>query len=260
MGDSSLLPFLVYHDVLAQPRSLYDIGMEEFKGHLELIGRGGWSTISIGEFLDWQRYGATLSPKSLVLTFDDGYAAHGDTVLPLLAERGMSAVFFISAGLVGREGYLSMSDVERMGKMGMEIGSHGLSHRPLPLMSDDELRRELSLSRSILREGTGHPVDLLSAPRGVCSRRVREFAARAGYRAVCTSKIAYNRRSSDPLDLGRIWIRGGGDIEAVVRGRRGRFALQRLLQAGREMAKAAMGYELYNWLRRRLLGDRAEKE
>jgi len=79
--------------------------------------------------------------------------------------------------------------------------------------------------------------------------------------AVCTSRISYNNRLSDPLNLGRIWwVRGRGDIEAVLEGRRSRIVLRRFVQMGRELAKASLGYSLYNRLRRGLLGNRAGKE
>jgi len=196
-----------------------------------------------------------------VLTFDDGYASHGEEVFPHMAGRGMTATFFVIAGLVGKKGYLSWDQIIEMDRAGMEIGSHGLSHRPLPAMSGADLRRELRLSRSIISECLGHPVDLLSVPRGYYSRRVREYAAGAGYRAVCTSRISYNNRLSDPLNLGRIWwVRGRGDIEAVLEGRRSRIVLRRFVQMGRELAKASLGYSLYNRLRRGLLGNRAGKE
>jgi peptidoglycan/xylan/chitin deacetylase (PgdA/CDA1 family) len=40
-------------------------------------------------------------PTGSVLTFDDGYREHLDVVAPLLAERGVSATFYVAAGLHG---------------------------------------------------------------------------------------------------------------------------------------------------------------
>jgi peptidoglycan/xylan/chitin deacetylase (PgdA/CDA1 family) len=40
-------------------------------------------------------------PGGSVLTFDDGYREHLDVVVPLLAERGVSATFYVAAGLHG---------------------------------------------------------------------------------------------------------------------------------------------------------------
>ena len=259
MGVGTLLPFLVYHDIRVDPRNLYDIDVGAFARHLELIVREGWSAVSIRAFLAWQGGAGALPRRTLVLTFDDGYAGHGEKVFPLLVRRSLSAAFFISVGMVGKEGYLSWDRIAEMDRGGMEIGSHGFSHRPLSIMSDADLRRELLSSRTILEERLGHAVDILSVPRGYYSRRVREFAVRAGYRAVCTSRISFNHRSSDPLDLGRIWIRGERDIEALLEGSHSRFIYQRFMQAWRELAKASMGYSLYNRLRRKLLGNRAGK-
>lgn len=40
-------------------------------------------------------------PAGTVLTFDDGYREHLDVVAPLLAERGVSATFYVATGLHG---------------------------------------------------------------------------------------------------------------------------------------------------------------
>lgn len=40
-------------------------------------------------------------PPGCVLTFDDGYREHVDVVAPLLAQRGVTATFYVTAGLQG---------------------------------------------------------------------------------------------------------------------------------------------------------------
>lgn len=42
-----------------------------------------------------------LPPDPALLTFDDGFADHHDTVLPILAARGLSGLFFIAADATG---------------------------------------------------------------------------------------------------------------------------------------------------------------
>ena len=49
-------------------------------------------------------------PAGAVLTFDDGYREHLDVVAPLLAERGVSATFYVATGLHGEGADLAAVD------------------------------------------------------------------------------------------------------------------------------------------------------
>lgn len=49
-------------------------------------------------------------PPGTVLTFDDGYREHLDIVTPLLAERGITATFYVATGLHGTQGRVGVVD------------------------------------------------------------------------------------------------------------------------------------------------------
>ncbi len=49
-------------------------------------------------------------PAGSVLTFDDGYREHIDVVAPLLAERGVTATFYVAAGLHGEGSDVAVVD------------------------------------------------------------------------------------------------------------------------------------------------------
>jgi peptidoglycan/xylan/chitin deacetylase (PgdA/CDA1 family) len=49
-------------------------------------------------------------PSGAVLTFDDGYREHLDVVAPLLAERGVSATFYVATGLHGEGAGVAVVD------------------------------------------------------------------------------------------------------------------------------------------------------
>lgn len=49
-------------------------------------------------------------PAGSVLTFDDGYREHLDVVAPLLAERGVTATFYVAIGLHGEGSHVAVVD------------------------------------------------------------------------------------------------------------------------------------------------------
>ena len=110
---------------------------------------------------------AVVGRSDVRLTFDDGNASDVEIGLPRLLERGLSAEFFVLAGLLGEPGRLGAADVRELHRAGMRVGSHGWAHRdwrridrqpplqefrPIPVGSLAELtgvRFPGSLSRSV---------------------------------------------------------------------------------------------------------------
>jgi peptidoglycan/xylan/chitin deacetylase (PgdA/CDA1 family) len=89
---------------------------------------------------------------------------------------------------------------------GLEIGSHGLAHRPLVKCSPEELRDELGGSAERLVDlGLPRP-RALSYPHGAWDGRVAEAARRAGYAIAFTVDPGVAARASDPLAIPRVEV------------------------------------------------------
>jgi peptidoglycan/xylan/chitin deacetylase (PgdA/CDA1 family) len=102
---------------------------------------------------------------------------------------------------------------------GMEIGSHGVHHRMLAKLADDELEHELVASKAALDARLGRPAEVISYPVGgadAYDARVMDAAARAGYRAACSyvggtnvrgamSRYALNRLAVE-RDMDKAWF------------------------------------------------------
>lgn len=71
----------------------------------------------------------------LTFSFDDCYQKTLKSTLPLLAKYQMKATYNFIAGLAGKEleglKLASWEEVKKEGKLGMEIGSHSLTHQRL---------------------------------------------------------------------------------------------------------------------------------
>ena len=98
------LTILTYHHV-QEPGNDYrfdpgvaDVTPEQFGRHLDFLGRH-FTLVSVEDVVN-AFDGADLPPNPALITFDDGYRSCIELAAPLLAERGMTAVFFISTMLV----------------------------------------------------------------------------------------------------------------------------------------------------------------
>lgn len=125
--------------------------------------------------------------RDVRLTFDDGNRSDVELALPELRRRGLRATFFLVAGRLGDPSYLGADDVSGLVAAGMEIGSHGMRHRPWRRLDDDELAVELIDARRVLEEAAGGPVMAASCPMGAYDRRVLARARAAGFRRLFTS-------------------------------------------------------------------------
>ncbi|MDI5920861.1 polysaccharide deacetylase family protein [Halomonas sp. LR5S13] len=91
------LTIVMYHYVRPLAGSRYPglkgLELDLFRGQLDFIGRH-YRVVTMQEVVAASRGETTLAPRSLLLTFDDGYRDHHDYVLPELVARGWQGSFF----------------------------------------------------------------------------------------------------------------------------------------------------------------------
>lgn len=123
----------------------------------------------------------------LQITFDDGNQSDLEIAVPELAKRDLRAVFFIPAGKIGEKGFLAANGLKEMVASGMQIGSHGWSHRSWRSLDPPTRRQEFEESRNRLEQIIQLPVDLAACPFGDYDRSVIRHLRSAGYRSAFTS-------------------------------------------------------------------------
>ena len=238
------------------PEAFYRITVSQLEQLLSQLRKRGYEAVSSREFRAWQQGEQTLPKRSVMLTFDDGYASHFELVAPLLKRYRFNGIFFITVNLVGRPGHLSWDQVRKLAFLGMEIGSHGVSHRPLTSLSKQELEQELVDSKRLLEERLGTAIQTIAAPGGFWNLTVAEAVKRAGYATAWVSMIGTNGQQTHPLALRRVVVRWPFSAErlvAMVEGWQPAFwwaANQQLLI---KWLKRLLGVYRYEQLKRRLV-------
>ncbi len=259
------VPSLTLHDVTADGDTaandgdpFYRIRVSEFEDLLSRLRKRGYRTISSRQFRAWQRSEAVLPERPVVLTFDDGYSSHFDVVTPLLVRYRFTGTFFVTTDFVGRPGYVTWDHLRKMIFMGMEIGSHGKTHRPLTGLSAKELEKELSEPKRVLEAELGVPVRAIAAPGGFWSRAVEDNARRVGYDAAWISEIGLNRQETRAFALKRLPIHQGLALDrlmAMAEGHRRLLWIAIARQMGIRVLKAVLGVGGYEHLKRLMRPD-----
>jgi len=214
------LPILMYHKVdrlpagVRHPRNY--VLPEQFDAQLAALRRWGYETISFDDWLGFRAGGRALPERPIILTFDDGYRSVLDVAWPSLAGYGFRATLFVVSGLLGgmnrwdadevQEPLLDSAEVLALQSFGLEIGSHGCTHRALRGLSDADASTELVQSRRALERLVGRPVLAFCYPYGQQDARIRSLARGAGYGAAVVCSRRLNSRRTNPLRLARLRI------------------------------------------------------
>lgn len=172
---------LVYHTISAPVEPMLadaDISPERFERQLQWLSR--WRRVVPLE----ETLSASAHRRLVALTFDDGFEDNLTVALPLLEKFQLPMTLFVTAGFLGRDGYLSEAELREISRHPLvTIGAHGLWHRHFNELTAADARFELIESRRLLSGITGKPVDLLAWPFGECNADLEQLSAECGYRA-----------------------------------------------------------------------------
>jgi peptidoglycan/xylan/chitin deacetylase (PgdA/CDA1 family) len=119
------------------------------------------------------------------------------------------------ADLTGLPRPVTMTELKSLAQWPFEIGSHSISHRPLPALSLAEMRSELQSSRDYLESAAGKPIRTFSYPFGLLDRDVAQTCRDVGYTCgvsvVADDRVSYEK----PFDLPR-FDGADGDVDELV--------------------------------------------
>ncbi len=186
-----------------------DLDVRRFERQLRLLRLLGFRALSPDELLAFHADpGATLSPRSYVLTVDD---ALRDAVVALAPHGALRPQVFVNTSAVGGtppwgfgKSIADWDELEAFEATGGIIGSHCRRHPQLPTLDPDTLRDELTGSLRDIRTRFPDAPPLLAYPHGQYDERVRFAAGAAGYRAAFTTEPGRNGAGIDPYCLRRI--------------------------------------------------------
>jgi peptidoglycan/xylan/chitin deacetylase (PgdA/CDA1 family) len=225
---------LCYHNVVSDDEAATSAtpslhtSLARFEFQVRWLARH-YEIVSLREFVERVEQGKQVR-RLAALTFDDGYAGVFEHAMPLLESLGIPATVFVIAEAPGRSDAfwwdhldpprplaatpqcLRPADwplIATAARQGVDIGVHSATHRSLPQLTDDELQRELIMSRQVVQRETGVTPDFFAYPYGLWDERVRAAVRAAGYRAAVTLDPGLNRVRADPWALRRINVPAG---------------------------------------------------
>lgn len=218
--SASAAVVLAYHavaDLGDDPLRRWGVPPRRFAEQLDGLRAAGWTFVDLEAFLRGIQGKEPLPRRAALVTFDDAYADVLSEGVPILEQRGIPAVAFAVAGLVGGVNEWSRADARRQALLdaeglqaliagGVVVGSHAKTHRRLPTVPQDELADEMRGSADAL-EALGLPrPTVLAYPYGEWDAGVARAAHEAGYAAAFAIHPGVADRVSNRYALPRIEV------------------------------------------------------
>lgn len=218
---------LMYHSLSAgksSPKWEWEVSFQAFTEQLNLLHDLGWNTFTADQL---QLGISQLPPRSVLITFDDGYA-NNFMALNALNNLNMRASWFVVTNHLGnisswadqdtlKQKLLSETQLLEMHSAGMEIGSHSCTHCFMDSINDDQLNYELIHSKNYLTDLLNKPSNTLAYPYGKYNQKVIEAAKATGYQVAFTTRTGSGLIENDLLQVRRIAIMANDSLSTFAR-------------------------------------------
>jgi peptidoglycan/xylan/chitin deacetylase (PgdA/CDA1 family) len=198
---------------------------------MEYLIRNENNIISFDELLDYRSKEKALPPKSVIITFDDGYADNYINAFPILVRHNFKATIFLVTDYIGsprtfdwlqldeqpllnhQEDNASWLPLDRqniidMQARGISFGSHTRTHCSLDKIEEQQARDEIENSKMCLEQILSRPVVFFSYPFNRMNEKIKGLVKEAGYE-IAVAGTGANTLKSDFYKLKRIEIDRG---------------------------------------------------
>lgn len=201
-------PFLLYHKIDLPTEDVKVRGAytppKAFARQIETLANRGFSFATASEMAAFFRKNGHFPKRTVAITFDDGWKDNLTNALPILRQFGARATIFLvtsclgaTTDLVTAEGegpreHLSVDDVKTMATEGIEFGSHTHTHQHLHKLEADEIRRELTTSKTIIEDITQKSCESFAYPAGFFNETAKTIVADSGFQIAFTTIYSAN--------------------------------------------------------------------
>lgn len=225
---------IVYHKItdehiagewlqMTTPVEIFDIQMKCLKD-------SGYRTVSARDVSGILRSEAKIPPRTVSITFDDGYKDNFRNAFPVLRKYGFAGTIFITAKFInetehGNPDYLNWDEITEMRRSGVfTFECHSLSHKNLALLNKSELVNEIKGAKDILEDRLNESISTFAYPYGwqnSFNQKVIDAVKEAGFLSSFTGIYGENTKHTDPFRLKRLrvsWLDDPEEFQMIMRG------------------------------------------
>lgn len=201
------IPVLMYHSIAVEKGNELRVAPEVFRQQMKYLKDQGYITLSMNELYQFFQSNKPVPQKSLVITFDDGYADNYQYAFPILSEFGFKATIFVVTDWIDKQKeYLTSEQLKEMAQYGLDIESHTTKHDHLNKLTYEQQLETTKRSKEYLETLLGKQINYIAYPFGEWNKDTLKAVKDAGYTMAFTTAGRWSDKSDGILTLDRVYI------------------------------------------------------
>ena len=175
-NDSGILS-LMYHRFNENKYPSTNIRMEVFEEQMQIIENLNYNFNNPRLFVD--EFSKPKDGKSILITIDDGFTSFYNEAWPYLKKNKIPFILFVSTEPVGKNGYMSWSQIKEIEKSDIGIiGHHSHTHEYLIDMSNEAFINDIETASEIFKDKLGYVPEIFSYPFGEYSQNMKNYISK----------------------------------------------------------------------------------
>ncbi len=164
LNESGILA-LMYHRFEENKYPSTNIRIEAFKKHINIINENELKFLNPKNFDS--EFKKVSKEKKILLTIDDAFSSFYINAWPILKEKKIPFILFVSTETVGKKGYMSWDEIIKISKKDfVHIGNHSHSHKYLTKYKFDNFKKDIDKSIEIFEQKLNYNPKFFSYPFG----------------------------------------------------------------------------------------------
>ena len=196
---------LMYHRFNENKYPSTNIRNEIFLEHLAQIKNSKIEFISFNKFREVIK--SKMDKNYLLLTIDDAFESFYSNAWPVLKERKIPFILFVSTREMNKNGYMTWEQIKEIESSGLAtIGNHSHTHEYLIDWEEKKIRDDLEKSIKIFKKELGYSPKLFSYPFGEYSTVLKKIVTDLNFEFAFGQHSGVIDSSKDFLELPRFPI------------------------------------------------------
>ena len=196
---------LMYHRFDEHKYPSTNIQMDIFKNQIEIIEE--LNIDFVNPYNLEEKISKIHDTRKILLTIDDGFQSFYDNAWPILKNKNIPFILFISTEFVGKKGYMDWDQIKEIenSELGM-IGNHSHTHEYLVDEEDKKIIDDINRSVILFKKNLGHSPKYFSYPFGEYSNNFKAIVKKLNFNIAFGQHSGLIDGTKDSLELPRFPI------------------------------------------------------
>jgi len=196
---------IMYHRFEENKYPSTNIKINDFRNHIKIIEENKIKFVNPNNFEEELKNNKT--QRKILLTIDDGFSSFYENAWPILKEKKIPFILFVSTREVGSFNYMTWEQIKEISKENfVEIGNHSHTHEYLVDENVEDIIKDIEKSALIFKNKLGKNSIFFSYPFGEYSLEFKEIIKSFGFQYAFGQHSGVMDESKDFFELPRFPI------------------------------------------------------